>query len=66
MLKSIWHSLKKMDSMKQKFGNESPEDKQKRKKQMVLPNAGTLAICIAMLAVGISYNSEEDCKGKVN
>ena len=55
-----------MDSMKQKFGNESPEDKQKRKKQMVLPNAGTLAICIAMLAVGISYNSEEDCKGKVN
>jgi len=53
-----------MDSMKQKFGNESPEDKQKRKKQMVLPNAGTLAICIAMLAVGISYNSEEDCKGK--
>ena len=55
-----------MDSMKERFGNESPEDKQKRKKQLVLPNVGTLAVCIAMLAVGLSYNSEEDCKGSVS
>jgi len=58
------NTLTKMDSMKQKFGNESPEDKQKRKKQLVLPNIGTLAVCIAMVAVGVSYNGEEDCKGK--
>ena len=53
-----------MDSIKQKFGIASPEDRQKRKKQMVLPNAFTLAICISMLAIGIQY--KEDCKGNVN
>jgi len=50
--------------MKQMFGNKSIEDKQERKKQLVLPNVVSLAVCIAMFAVGISYNSEEDCKGK--
>ena len=54
-----------MDALKQKYGNESPEDRKKRKKSLVLPNIGTLAICIAMLAVGIQYNDEEQCKGKV-
>ena len=54
-----------MDALKQKYGNESPEDRKKRKKSLVLPNIGTLAICIAMLAVGIQYNDEEECKGKV-
>ena len=54
-----------MDALKQKYGNESPEDRKKRKKSLVVPNIGTLAICIAMLAVGIQYNDEEECKGKV-
>jgi len=53
-----------MDGLKQKYGNESPEDRKKRKKSLVVPNIGTLAICIAMLAVGIQYNDEEECKGK--
>ena len=51
-----------MDALKQKYGNESPEDRKKRKKSLVVPNIGTLAICIAMLAVGIQYNDEEECK----
>ena len=54
-----------MDALKQKYGNESPDDRKKRKKSLVVPNIGTLAICIAMLAVGIQYNDEEECKGKV-
>ena len=54
-----------MDNLKQKYGNESPEDRKKRRKSLVLPNVGTLAICIAMLAVGLQYNDEELCKGKV-
>ena len=53
-----------MESIKLKFGIASPEDRQKRKKQLVLPNAFTLAICISMLAIGIHYN--EDCKGNVS
>jgi hypothetical protein len=51
-----------MDAVKKRFGEESPEDKKKRKKSMICPNIFNLALCIAMVVVGAQYNSEEDCR----
>ena len=45
--------------------NWTSEDRKKWRKYLVLPSIVTLAIYIAMLAVGLQYNDEELCKGKV-
>jgi len=49
-----------MDSARE---NELSEGMQKRKKESTIDKVVTLAISIAMLAVGLSYNSDEECKG---
>ena len=54
-----------MDALKQKYGNESPEDRQKREKTMVLPNIFTLALCISMLVIGLQYDDPKLCQGSV-
>ena len=51
-----------MDALKKKFGEESPEERQKRKHTILCTNALNLALCTAMVVVGLQYNSEEDCR----
>ena len=42
----------KMEAIKKKFAEESPEDKKTRQKNLVLPSVGCLAICTAMVVIG--------------
>ena len=51
-----------MDGLKKKFGEESPEERKKRKHTIVCTNALNLALATAMVVVGVQYNSEEDCR----
>ena len=51
-----------MDGLKKKFGEESPEERKKRKHSIVCTNALNLALATAMVVVGVQYNSEEDCR----
>ena len=42
-----------MESIREKLGaSESPEDREKKQKQMVLPNILSLALSIAMVIIG--------------
>ena len=48
--------------MKKQFGEEEPEARQKRQKQLVGVNFVSLALNIAMVVIGVQYNNEEDCR----
>ena len=48
--------------MKKQFGQEEPEARQKRQKQLVGVNFVNLALNIAMVVIGVQYNNEEDCR----
>ena len=49
-----------MEAMKAKYSEESPEDQQKRKRQLMFPAFINFAVGIAMLVVGIVYDPEDN------
>lgn len=51
-----------MDAFKQKFGEQNPEEREKRKKQLIGINFFQLALCLAMVIIGVQYNDLEDCR----
>ena len=44
------------------FGEQNPEERQKRKKKLVGLNFTQLALCLAMVIIGVQYNDQEDCR----
>ena len=51
-----------MDAFKKQFGEQNPEERQKRKKKLVGLNFTQLALRLAMLIIGVQYNDPEDCR----
>ena len=51
-----------MDALKQKFGEQNPEERDKRKKQLIGINFFQLALCLTMVIIGVQYNDLEDCR----
>ena len=46
-----------MDTLREKLGaSESPEDREKKQKQMILPNILSLSLSIAMVVIGFQVN----------
>ena len=50
-----------MENLQKKYADETEEDKQKRKKQQLLPAFVYLGISVAMLILGVKHNNDEDC-----
>ena len=50
-----------MENLAKKYADETEEDKQKRKKQQLLPAFVYLGISVAMLILGVKHNNDEDC-----
>ena len=48
-----------MEAIKAKYSEESPEEQQKRKRQLLFPAFINFAVGIAMLVVGIVYDEED-------
>ena len=48
-----------MEAMKAKYSEESPEEQQKRKRQLLFPAFINFAVGIAMLVVGIVYDDQD-------
>ena len=49
----------KMDAVRERMGaTESPEERAKRQKQLVLPNILSLSLSIAMVVIGYQVNNE--------
>merc|ERR1712223_2237319 len=48
-----------MEAIKAKYSEESPEEQQKRKRQLLFPAFINFAVGIAMLVVGIVYDDED-------
>merc|ERR1711922_4722 len=48
-----------MEAIKAKYSEESPEEQQKRKRQLLFPAFINFAVGIAMLVVGIVYDDQE-------
>jgi hypothetical protein len=56
-----------MDGLRQKLAvSESPEDREKRQKQLILPNILSLSISVAMVIIGyqVSVCWYEVCSGR--
>ena len=51
-----------MDALKQKFGEQNPEERDRRKKQLIGINFFQLALCLTMVIIGVQYNDLEDCR----
>ena len=48
-----------MEAIKAKYSEESPEEQQKRKRQLLFPAFINFAVGIAMLVVGIVYDDQD-------
>jgi len=48
-----------MEAMKAKYSEESPEEQQKRKRQLLFPAFINFAVGIAMLVIGIVYDDQD-------
>ena len=54
----------KMDAVRERMGaTESPEERAKRQKQLVLPNILSLSLSIAMVVIGYQVNNELQISG---
>ena len=53
----------KLENLQKRYADETPEDKAKRRKQMIFPAFAMLGISIAMLILGVKHDNEEDCPG---
>jgi len=54
--------IRKMDSIRERMGaTESPEERAKRQKQLVLPNILSLSLSIAMVVIGYQVSISPTC-----
>ena len=53
----------KLENLQKKYADETPEEKQQRKRKELFPAFVYLGVSVAMLIIGVKYDTPEDCKG---
>ena len=60
--KIIMEALK-LENLQKKYADETPEEKQQRKRKELLPAFVYLGVSVAMLIIGVKYDTPELCPG---
>ena len=55
----------KLENLQKKYADETPEEKQQQKRKELLPTFVYLGVSVAMLIIGVKYDTPELCPGEV-